>query len=132
MRKRLLLPYQIAFLLVLPMAMLAVTLGGWSSVGLYFGLLFVTILFGALSYGLARLTKKRLLGDLIGYLFLGGSVLMFVFVQVFGTVDPTGWADLGLVVTAMMAFFIGMMSRGWMLLLEWWFARKLQKKTSAE
>lgn len=132
MRKRLFLPYQIAFLLGLPLALLAVTLGGWHSVGLYFGLLFVTIFLGALSYGLARLTKKRLLGDLIGYLFLGGSLLMFVIVQVFGTADPTGWADLGLVVTAMMAFLIGMMSRGWMLLLEWRLARKTKQTTSAE
>lgn len=132
MRKRILLPVQIAVLLGLPLGLLAATLGGWSSVGLYVGLLLVTIVLGVLSYGFSLLTKKRFFGDMVGYLFLLGGVFMFVVVRVFGTTDTTGWADLGLIVTAMMAVLLGMMSRGWMLVLEWWSVKKSKKKMPAE
>jgi hypothetical protein len=129
MRKRFLLPYQIGLLFLVPVVFLISMLGGFGVLPI---LVLISLALGLLAYGLARLTKKRLFGDLIGFLLLGIGVLVFAVVTIFGTPDTTGWADLGLIVTALMAFFLGMMSRGWMLVLEWWFARKRNKTTSAE
>lgn len=132
MRKRFLLPYQIGLLFLVPIVFLIAMLGGLSAGGLLIAIVLIGFLLGLASYGLARLTKKRFVGDLVAFLLMGSGILLFVSIVIFGTADTTGWADLGLLVTALMAFFLGMMSRGWMLVLEWWFARKLHKNTSAE
>jgi hypothetical protein len=132
MRKRFLLPYQIGLLFIVPIVFLIAMLGGPSLGGVLPILLLISLALGLVAYLLARLTKKRFVGDLVGYLLLGIGVMVFAVVTIFGTSDTTGWADLGLIATALMTFFLGMMSRGWMLVCEWWFARKRNKATSAE
>jgi hypothetical protein len=130
MRKRFLLPYQIAFLFALPLIAYVSMLGGLTLSGPLIGMLFAAFLLGLFSFGLARLTKRPFLGDLVGFVFMGLAVLVFLYIVVFGTSDTTGWADLGLIVTSLLAFVLGMMSRGWMLVVEWWFGKQRNKKSS--
>lgn len=132
MRKRFLLPYQIAFLFALPLIAYVSMLGGLTLSGPLIGMLIAAFLLGLFSFGLAKLTKRPFVGDLVGFVFMGIAVSVFLYIVVFGTADTTGWADLGLIVTSILVFVLGMMSRGWMLVLEWWSAKKSKKATPAE